>query len=151
MFKQPIEKEGGAAMKDTIIAGGVRVEGDFQSQGNIIVEGEVVGTLKTASDLFVGDRAKIQANVSATNAKVSGEIRGNVKIKERLELTPTSRVIGDVRAKVLIVEAGASVNGKISMGEEPAPLEIKETKNEALGMIVGRAARPFEKQKSSVI
>lgn len=147
MFKQPIEKEGGAAMRDTIIAGGVRVEGDFNSQGNIIVEGEVVGTLKTASDLFVGEQAKIQANVSAANAKVSGEIRGNVKIKERLELMPTSKIVGDVRAKILIVEAGASVNGKVSMGEEPAPLEIKETKSESLGMIVGRAARPLEKQR----
>lgn len=146
MFKQPADREGGAAaLKDTIIAGGVRVEGDFQSQGNIIVEGEVVGTLKTASDLFVGEQAKIHANVSAHNAKVSGEIRGNVKIKERMELSPTSRIIGDMRAKILIVEAGASVNGKISMGEEPAPVEQKMS--EGLGMIVNRAMRPVEKQK----
>ena len=103
---------------ETIIAAGVRVEGDFQSQGNIVIEGEVMGSVKTAADLFVGEKARIHASVSAINAKVSGEVRGNIKIKERLELGPLSRIAGDLKTKILIVEAGAVVNGKIAMGEE---------------------------------
>ncbi|TAL19408.1 polymer-forming cytoskeletal protein [Patescibacteria group bacterium] len=127
MFKQRLE--GGAG--DTVIAGGVKVEGDFVSEGNVIIEGEVVGSLRTARDLQVGDAAKIHADVAATNARVAGEVRGNVVIKEKLELASSSRIFGDVQAKILTVEAGAQLNGKIHMGEAPAEATSKSERNHA--------------------
>lgn len=131
---------------DTIIAAGVKVEGDFQSQGNLIIEGEVLGSVKTSADLFVGEKAKIHASVSAANAKVSGEVRGNLKVKDRLELGPLSRIAGDVKTKTLIVEAGAVVNGKISMGEEDVSaakaVESAFEKNvDGLSVLLGSKAR----------
>ena len=38
-----------------------------------------------------------------------------MKIKESLELTATARVLGDIEAKVLVVEAGAAIAGRVSM------------------------------------
>ena len=119
MFKQNMAtKDAAQPGGDTVIASGVRVEGDFQSQGNLIIEGEVMGSVKTSADLFVGEKARIHASVVAANAKVSGEVRGNIKVKERLELGPVSRIAGDIKTKTLIVEAGATINGKIAMGED---------------------------------
>ncbi len=105
---------------ETIIAASVKLEGDFVSQGNVLIEGVVEGSLKTERDLRVGERATIAADVSAANAVVAGEVRGNLTVAERLELEPTARVYGDVKTKVLIVASGASVNGKITMGQETA-------------------------------
>lgn len=114
---------------DTIIAMGVKVEGDFVSEGNVIIEGEVLGSLKTAQDLQVGERARISADVVATNARISGEIHGNVAVREKLELTSTSRVSGDVYAKVLTIDAGAQLNGRVMMGDEmPQPVEARPTR-----------------------
>lgn len=105
---------------ETVIAASVKVEGDFQSQGNVLIEGVVEGSLKTERDLRVGERAHITADVSAANAVVAGEVRGNLVVSERLELEPTARVHGDVRTKVLVVASGATINGKIAMGAEVA-------------------------------
>jgi cytoskeletal protein CcmA (bactofilin family) len=102
---------------ETIIAASVKVEGDFASQGNVLIEGVVEGSLRTDRDLRVGERARIAADVSAANATVAGEIRGNLNVAERLELEPTAKVWGDVKTKVLVVSSGASVNGRITMGE----------------------------------
>lgn len=102
-------------MEETVIAQGVRVEGDFVSQGDVLIEGEVSGNVQTASDLRVGEHSKIRADVSAKNAVVSGEIRGNVMISGRLELTSTAHIVGDVTVDVLSVAAGAQINGKIAM------------------------------------
>ncbi|MEY4744268.1 MAG: hypothetical protein RL272_213 [Candidatus Parcubacteria bacterium] len=115
---------------ETVIAASVKVEGDFQSQGNVLIEGIVEGSLKTERDLRVGERARITADVSAANATVAGEVRGNLVVSERLELEPTARVHGDVRTKVLVVASGASVNGKIAMGAE-APAEERGSKKGA--------------------
>lgn len=101
--------------QETVIALGVRVEGDFVSQGDVLIEGEVAGNIQTASDLRIGDQAKIRADVLAQNAIVSGEIRGNITVAGKLELTPSAKIIGDISADVLSVAAGAQINGKVTM------------------------------------
>lgn len=111
MFKK--DESGG----ETIIAVGVRVEGDFTSKGRVIIDGEVMGNVKTEDDIHIGEQAKIVANVHARNAVVAGEIKGNIRIKERLDVASSARIKGDITANILAVEAGASLNGKCSTGE----------------------------------
>jgi cytoskeletal protein CcmA (bactofilin family) len=103
---------------ETVIAPSVRVEGDFVSQGNVRIEGAVSGSISTEKDLFVGEGAKITANVSARNATISGELYGNLKISERLELTSTARIYGDIQAKVMTVSPGATMKGQLVIGSE---------------------------------
>ena len=125
---------------ETIVGPSVKVEGDFVSQGNVLIQGIVAGTVKTERHLEVQEGAKIAANVRAASAKISGEIRGNVKVKEVLELTPSARVIGDVDAKILIVAAGAVLHGRCTM----AGAEIVEAtilKQPSKGRILNTARR----------
>lgn len=112
MFKDSLQTD-----NDTIIGQSVRVEGDFITEGNIVVEGTVCGTIKTAKNLRVGDKAKIFANVSADNALVAGEIQGNVRVTGQLELTATAKVYGDIKVGTLIIAAGSILNGRCQMGE----------------------------------
>lgn len=100
---------------ETVVGPSVVVEGDFSSEGNIIVKGTVSGSVHTSKLLRVEEGAKIFANVKAGHAVVAGTIRGNAKISDRLELAGTARIAGDVECAVLVVEAGALMHGKIAM------------------------------------
>lgn len=111
---------GGEGAGQTMIAQGVKVEGDFSSKGNVVIEGEVNGSVSTDSDLTVGESAKIQANVRAGNATVAGEIQGNLQVDDKLDVASSARIRGDVTAAVLVVAAGATINGKVSMGSVPS-------------------------------
>lgn len=122
MFKPAARPE--SASNDTVIAAGVKVEGDFTSAGNIIIDGEVTGSLRTDMDLVVGPEAKITANITARNARIAGEVNGNVSVAERAELSATAKVRGDVQVRVLVMEAGAVLNGRCAMGAEAAPVHI---------------------------
>lgn len=117
-----------ANTEETVIAHGVRMEGDFVSQGDVLIEGDVNGNIQTAGDLRVGSAAKIKADVIAKNAIIGGEIRGNMLVSGRLEVLETAKIIGDVTAAVLSIMAGASINGKITMdGREVATAkEVKK-------------------------
>ncbi len=106
-------EEGG----DTVIAQGVRLEGEFQSEGRVIIEGEVVGNIKTSSDILVGENASIDATISARNATVAGMVRGDLHADEKVEIGPTAQIVGDINARVLSIEAGARLVGKCSIGE----------------------------------
>lgn len=115
---------------ETIIGPSVKVKGDFTGEGDIIVEGEVEGSLKTKQNLLMGTSARIQANVQALNAHISGEILGNIKVEKRITLTSSAKITGDVESKILIVEEGAVINGKLVMNTETSrKSETKPTTN----------------------
>ena len=103
---------------ETIIARGVRIEGDFFAEGDIIIEGEVRGTISTSGDLRIGQDAKVDADIKAQNAIIAGQVHGNMRIEAKLDLLASSHLSGDVSVQVLAVEAGAQVNGMMHMGEE---------------------------------
>jgi cytoskeletal protein CcmA (bactofilin family) len=103
---------------ETIIGPSVKVEGDFKADGNIIIEGELIGNVKTKKNLRIGESAKIKANIEADNAWVGGEITGNLKISGQLELSNSAQINGDIEANILTVETGAKINGGIKMSSE---------------------------------
>ncbi len=100
----------------TIIARGVRVEGDFIAQGDVTIEGDVTGHVTAEGTLHIGAEAKLKAEVSADDAVIAGSIVGSVIVKKRLEIKSTARISGDVTCETVTVEAGAMMDGKISVG-----------------------------------
>lgn len=102
---------------ETVIGPSVKVEGTFQSEDNIYIEGHAVGTLSTSKDLTVGKNARIKADVTAANMHVSGEVRGNLKASGTIQLTASARVYGDVTTQIISIETGAIMQGHCVTGE----------------------------------
>ena len=121
MFK---DKNGGEI--ETVIGPSVQVEGNFVANGDIVIEGVVSGSIKTAKSLHIGQNAKIYADISAANAVIAGEVQGNVRVENSLELTSTSKTFGDVKTEVISIAAGASLHGKCLAGPD------KKTKPEKI-------------------
>jgi cytoskeletal protein CcmA (bactofilin family) len=103
----------------TTIARGVKVEGDFASQGDVVIEGEVHGKITTAGMLTVGPEAVIKADITAGEAAISGSIDGNLSVKKQAVLHSTARLKGDLTAERLSIEAGATLDGRVQIGLKP--------------------------------
>lgn len=122
-------KNDNQSISETIIGPSVHVDGDLSSQGNIVIEGSVTGTIATSGNLTVGEHAVINANVEATNAHFAGTLKGNLVVHERLELKHTSKITGDIATSVLVVDEGALLNGHCQMGQTSATSTVKSKKN----------------------
>ena len=114
MFKQQ-EKNEVFKEVETIIGPSIKVKGNFNGQGNIVVEGAMEGSLKTAGNVFVGDKAKIVANIEANDIRMGGKIEGNIIAKGELMVGSSAKIDGDIECESLIVEHGATINGKCLM------------------------------------
>lgn len=110
---------------DTVIGRSIKIEGDLVSNGSIVIEGEVVGSLKTEQTLRVGENAKVKAEVKAKEAFVSGKIDGNVSVDGKLELASTAELNGDIKAQTLSIAAGAIFNGHCAMTEKMGAIKPK--------------------------
>lgn len=117
MFNQ--KKEGYEGT--TVIAEGVRVQGDFRGEGPMIIDGIVQGTIATSQEIEVGPQAVIEADISAGALVVAGKIKGNIVVKDRLELHSGSHVEGDIVTRTLVVGEGAVLNGRCTMSGKEAP------------------------------
>ena len=113
-FEEPVENTESTPLT-TMIAKGVRVEGDFSSDGNVTIEGELKGKLSTIGRLIVGKDAVIDGIVKAGSASVAGQLTGPLTVDEGLDLLATSIVKGDIVAKTLSVERGATIDGKTTI------------------------------------
>lgn len=120
MFKK---EEGGSS--ETVIANGVKVEGDFTSPGNVRIEGMVKGSVKAQGDLMITETARIEADVHAANAVIAGEVRGDVTVEDKLQLLETAKVNGNISGRVLSVAAGAVLQGNCAVAPEKAVAESR--------------------------
>jgi cytoskeletal protein CcmA (bactofilin family) len=105
-----------SAVPVTVIAKGVRIEGDFGGEGDMRIDGEVSGKITVGGILTVGPDASIKAEVKAGSLVVFGKIEGNTDVSERIDLKSTAKVKGDVKTQTLSIEPGASLHGALSVG-----------------------------------
>lgn len=113
-----------------IIGKGTIVNGSIETFGNLRVEGKVVGDIKTKSKVAFGVSSKVEGSVLAQNADVAGHIQGTIEITELLVLKATASIDGDILTNKLLVEPGATFNGKCKMGMKSKEIKIGKPEGE---------------------
>ena len=108
----------------------VIIKGELSGSEDLYVDGQVEGTIQLqGNSLTVGPNGQVRANVNARNVSVHGKLEGNVRASERIELTKSAVVIGDVFAQRVAIEDGAYFKGKVDIQKEApkaaAPVVVK--------------------------
>lgn len=103
----------------TIIGANAKLTGELHHDGAAQVLGVFEGRIVATGQVHVGESASCRGTIEADQVLIDGEVEGDVLAHQRLQLTATARVVGDLVARTLIVEEGASFVGhcKVSSGE----------------------------------
>jgi cytoskeletal protein CcmA (bactofilin family) len=95
----------------------VRVEGKVVSGEDLIIDGDVEGSIEVGNhSLTIGPGAAIKADLVAKTVTISGSVIGNVKAIERVELRAGGSVAGDITSPRLLMAEGSTVSGKVAAG-----------------------------------
>ncbi len=116
-----------------VIGSDTVIEGNITSNGDVRIDGTLVGSVKTSSKLVLGISGKIEGDANAKSADISGKVDGNVNISEILYLKSTSRIVGDIHTNKLVVESGGEFNGKCEMGKSAIPIDAAKQTKGAVG------------------
>ena len=100
-----------------LISNGTDITGDIKSNGDIRIDGSLVGNLNTKGKVVIGLTGKVRGEVICKNSEISGLIEGNIKVSQLLILKATSKIIGDIATSKLSIEPGAIFSGNCKMSD----------------------------------
>jgi cytoskeletal protein CcmA (bactofilin family) len=106
------------------IGDGTSINGDINSNGDIRIDGSIVGTVKCKGKLILGPSGIVQGDIICANAEISGTVKGNVQVNELLNLKASANVNGEIGTGKLSIEPGANFSGTCVMGAV-----VKDIKN----------------------
>ena len=96
--------------------------GELVCDGIVKIEGVCQGSIKTVSNVIVAESGRVDAHVEAQNVSVSGQAKGSIVAKGRLEILSTGRVWADVTVSSFLLDDGGKLHGALKMlGTEPEP------------------------------
>jgi cytoskeletal protein CcmA (bactofilin family) len=119
---KPVTRIGNTNSNVTYLAEDCEIKGSFVSNGNARIDGNIEGTVSISGDLVIGQSAVLKATIEAQTVSIAGEVRGNVKARDLLELSTTARLYGDINTKQLKIDQGARFVGT-STYEENVPAD----------------------------
>lgn len=101
-----------------LISNGTEITGDIKSQGDIRVDGVLIGNLATKGKVVIGNTGKVKGEVICKNSEVSGEVQGKINVSQLLTLKISSRINGDIITEKLSIEPGARFTGNCNMSDD---------------------------------
>ena len=100
----------------TILGLGSRVEGTIEFQNTMRLDGQVIGKIHgNSGTVVIGEKAIVEAEIIVEVAIVMGQVNGIIDASERIEIYPPGRVVGDIQAPTVLIEAGVIFNGNCVM------------------------------------
>lgn len=97
-----------------VIGHGITMSGEIESCDLLVVEGTVEAALKGASILEISESGMFYGTVEINEATIAGKFEGDLTVNGRLTVRATGSITGAISYKELAVEAGATIDGKIT-------------------------------------
>ena len=115
--KEPMRKETPIEKSDikAFLGPGSQFEGKLVFNEIVRLDGAFRGEVTSHDTLIVGESADIQADIQVGTLIMSGNFKGNVKAKTRVELRSPAKVDGTIETPAISVEDGVLLNGTITM------------------------------------
>lgn len=132
-------KAGSAVIGESVI-----ISGDVTGKEDIVISGSVEGDINfRENNILIGNSGRINANVTAKNVIVEGEVKGELRASEQVTIKPDGRVTGDIRAPRVVLDDGCQFKGSVDMEEMPG----SESRASKLQIAGGKQPGPALKKR----
>src|ERR1700728_4128694 len=107
----PASSSGGARLGASL-----HVKGEITGNEDLAIDGSVEGLVQLEDrKLTIGASAKLTADVIAREVVVYGNVKGNLRARDRIEIKKDGSVVGDLTTARIMIEDGAYFKGSIEI------------------------------------
>lgn len=98
----------------SIIDKELKIEGSLISSGQLIIKGQVTGTIECDTVVIAEDGLVNSSSTKVGSITIGGNFQGDVTASKELIILATGTCAGKVECKDLIVENGGILNAEVS-------------------------------------
>ncbi|MCL2320113.1 MAG: polymer-forming cytoskeletal protein [Treponema sp.] len=102
---------------DTILSSDIYFAGTLNFEKPFLIRGKLSGDIVAKGLLVVDEEAVVEANINASKVVIRGSVKGDVTASEKVEVTITGKLVGNVTAPEIFMETGCTFNGRCTMTE----------------------------------
>jgi cytoskeletal protein CcmA (bactofilin family) len=113
------------------IGSAMHIKGDIRAQEELLVDGDVEGSLESQSILTVGQNGKVKANIKAKEVHIFGKVHGNVEVSGKIAIREQGSLVGDIKAAGISIDDGAYFKGSIDIIRPEPKVTTMTVKTEA--------------------
>jgi cytoskeletal protein CcmA (bactofilin family) len=99
-----------------LLSRGVSIKGSVQFLNELLIDGELEGTIDSIGTLTIEEHARIRGEIRTKSVKVRGTVEGNIFVTECCELQAGCTLRGDIEAPRLVVNENATFLGSAKVG-----------------------------------
>jgi len=100
---------------DTILSPDIDFSGILHFEKPFLIRGKVSGEINASGLLVIDENAVVNANINALRVLIRGQVKGDVTAVEKVEVTVTGKLVGNVTAPEIFMETGCVFNGRCTM------------------------------------
>jgi len=104
----------------SILGPEVEINGDVSVTGDLLIYGKVFGSINSKGTVNSAKGSLVKGNITAKNASISGEVRGDLEIESKIILGSDSYLAGNLKASIITIEEGARFDGMCKMVQNNA-------------------------------
>lgn len=99
-----------------MIGPSIIIKGEVSGEEDLLIQGKVEGTIHMANnEVSVGESGQVSADIKARVARVDGEVNGDITANEKVVISKSGNVRGNIVAPRVTLEDGAIFKGSIDM------------------------------------
>lgn len=107
--------ESSSAPSATHVAPGSSIVGRIEGATDVVIDGHLDGEVLIDGRVRVGSQGRVEGRLEANLVEVGGRVDGDVRGHERIILTASARLHGDLQAPRVVIEEGAFFKGQVNM------------------------------------
>ena len=94
----------------------ISIKGTVSGEEDLLIQGKVEGTITLGEyEITIGESAEVKANVQAKTVKIDGNVEGDITGGEKVVISKSGNVRGNIIAPRVTLEDGAIFKGSIDM------------------------------------
>ena len=101
-----------------LLSRGVSIKGTVKFSDELLIDGEVEGTIDSTGTLTIGEHASIKGEIKSKSVQVRGNVEGDITATERCELQAGCTLHGDIEAPRLVVDEHATFCGSAKVSPQ---------------------------------
>jgi cytoskeletal protein CcmA (bactofilin family) len=106
-----------------MIGPSIIIKGEVTGEEDLLIQGKVEGTINlNGNAVSIGESGQVSANIQAMVIKIDGKVTGDITANEKVVISKSGNVHGNIVAPRVTLEDGAIFKGSIDMDPAGAAL-----------------------------